>query len=78
MQLGAREGGFALAVGGLAIPGAFGVYTGLITRVRELEKERWLNTLLSSLGMIFMMYFPLRPNFRWNGWQNRESCLWMS
>ena len=36
MQLGAREGGFALAVGGLAIPGAFGIYTGLITRVREL------------------------------------------
>lgn len=36
MQLGAREGGFALAVGGLAIPSAFGVYTGLITRVREL------------------------------------------
>jgi len=36
MQLGAREGGFALAVGGLAIQGAFGVYTGLITRVREL------------------------------------------
>lgn len=36
MQLGAREGGLALAVGKLAIPGAFGVYTGLITRVREL------------------------------------------
>lgn len=36
MQLGAREGGLALAVGGLAIPGAFGVYTGLLTRVREL------------------------------------------
>lgn len=36
MQLGAREGGFALATGGLAIPGAFGIYTGLITRVREL------------------------------------------
>lgn len=36
MQLGAREGGFALAVGGLAIPSAFGVYTGLITRIREL------------------------------------------
>lgn len=36
MQLGAREGGFALAVGGLAIPSAFGIYTGLITRVREL------------------------------------------
>lgn len=36
MQLGTREGGFALATGGLAMPGAFGVYTGLITRVREL------------------------------------------
>ena len=36
MQLGAREGGFALATGGLAIPSAFGVYTSLITRVREL------------------------------------------
>ena len=36
MQLGAREGGFALAIGGLAIPSAFGIYTGLITRVREL------------------------------------------
>ena len=36
MQLGAREGGFALATGGLAISSAFGVYTGLITRVREL------------------------------------------
>ena len=36
MQLGAREGGFALAAGGLAIPGAFGVYTALITRIREL------------------------------------------
>lgn len=36
MQVGAREGGFALAAGGLAIPGAFGVYTALITRIREL------------------------------------------
>ncbi len=36
MQLGAREGGFALSVSGLSIPVAFGVYTGLITRVREL------------------------------------------
>ncbi len=36
MQLGAREGGFALAVWGLAIPAAFGVYTSLITRMREL------------------------------------------
>lgn len=36
MQLGAREGGFALAVGGLAMPYAYGVYMGLIMRVREL------------------------------------------
>ena len=36
MQLGAREGGFALSASGLSIPSAFGVYTSLITRVREL------------------------------------------
>ncbi len=36
MQLGTREGGFALSTGGLSIPSAFGVYTSLITRVREL------------------------------------------
>lgn len=36
MQLGAREGGFALSVGALYISGAYGVYTGLITRVREI------------------------------------------
>lgn len=36
MQLGGREGGFALAVGGLSMSGAYGVYTALITRVREL------------------------------------------
>lgn len=36
MQLGGREGGFALAVGGLAMPYAYGVYMGLIMRIREL------------------------------------------
>lgn len=36
MQIGGREGGFALAVGGLSLSGAYGVYTALITRVREL------------------------------------------
>ncbi len=36
MQLGAREGGFALAVGGLSIPVAYGMFAGLITRVREM------------------------------------------
>ncbi len=36
MQLGAREGGFALSVSALSISGAYGVYTSLITRVREM------------------------------------------
>lgn len=26
-----------------------------------------------QLGIIFMMCFLSRPNFRWNGWLNRES-----
>ena len=49
MQLGACEGGFALATSGLAISSAFGVYTGLITRVRELI---WIiiGVLLMKLG----------------------------
>lgn len=46
MQLGAREGGFALAAGGLALSGAYGVYTALITRVRELI---WI-----AIGMMLM------------------------
>lgn len=36
MQLGGREAGFALAVGGLSLSGAYGVYAALITRVREM------------------------------------------
>ncbi|NDV60277.1 lysylphosphatidylglycerol synthase transmembrane domain-containing protein [Bacteroides sp. 519] len=36
MQLGGREGGFAIAVGGLSMSGAYGVYTALITRLREM------------------------------------------
>lgn len=36
MQLGAREGGFALSVSAASLSGAFGVYTALITRLREL------------------------------------------
>lgn len=36
MQLGAREGGFALSVSALQMSAAFGIYTSLITRVREL------------------------------------------
>ncbi|MCD8029950.1 MAG: flippase-like domain-containing protein [Bacteroides sp.] len=46
MQVGGREGGFALAVGGLSISGAYGVYTALITRVRELV---WI-----VIGLILM------------------------
>ena len=48
MQLGAREGGFALAVSGLSFSGAFGVYTSLITRVRELI---WI-----AIGVILMKF----------------------
>ena len=36
MSMGAREGGYALAVGGLSLSAACGVYASLITRVREL------------------------------------------
>jgi hypothetical protein len=36
MQIGGREGGFALAVSGLSLSGAYGVYAALITRVREM------------------------------------------
>jgi hypothetical protein len=36
MQIGGREGGFALAVSGLSLSGAYGVYAALLTRVREL------------------------------------------
>ena len=46
MQLGAREGGFALAVSGLSLSGAFGVYASLITRIRELI---WI-----AIGVVLM------------------------
>lgn len=36
MQLGGHEGGLAIAAGGLQIPGAFGVYAALVSRLREL------------------------------------------
>lgn len=36
LGLGAREGGFALAVGGLSIASGFGVLAALVTRIREL------------------------------------------
>ena len=36
MQLGGREGGFALVVAGLSLSGAYGVFAALITRVREM------------------------------------------
>lgn len=36
MQMGTREGGLAIVTGGLRMSGAYGVLTGLITRLREL------------------------------------------
>lgn len=35
MQLGAREGGFAISTSSLALKSSFGLYMGLITRLRE-------------------------------------------
>lgn len=46
MQLGAREGGLAIAAGGLSMSGGYGVYAGLITRVREVF---WI-----VIGMLLM------------------------
>ena len=54
MQLGAREGGFALSTSGLSIPSAFGVYTSLITRVRELV---WI-----IIGVLLMKVGNGTPN----------------
>ena len=36
MQMGAREGGFAMIVNGLAFPYGYGVVMGVIIRLREL------------------------------------------
>lgn len=54
MQIGAREGGFALAVSGLAMSGAFGVYASLITRIRELV---WI-----VVGVLLMRFGNLRKD----------------
>lgn len=54
MQLGAREGGFALAVSGLSLSGAFGVYASLITRVRELI---WI-----TIGVVLMKIGNKKPS----------------
>lgn len=54
MQLGTREGGLALATASLAIPSAYGVYTGLITRIRELV---WI-----AVGLMLMKIGNKRQN----------------
>ncbi len=58
MGMGAREGGFALAVGGLSLAGAYGVYTGLIVRLRELIWTA-VGLLLIKLGN--KKSIPVRP-----------------
>ena len=35
MQMGGFEGGMALAAGGVRVPGAYGVYTALVARIRQ-------------------------------------------
>lgn len=46
MQLGAREGGMAIAAQGMSMPGSFGLYTSLVTRLRELI---WI-----TIGVVLM------------------------
>ena len=56
MQLGAREGGLALAVDGLHMSPALGVYVGLITRLRELL---WI-----VIGMVLIKVGNRKPGDR--------------
>lgn len=53
MSMGAREGGYALAVGGLSLSGAYGVYASLITRVRELV---WI-----AIGLLLIKFGNRSP-----------------
>jgi uncharacterized membrane protein YbhN (UPF0104 family) len=46
MQVGGREGGFAMSVGKLAIPASYGVFIGIICRVREI--------IFTAIGMALM------------------------
>ncbi|HRZ97941.1 MAG TPA: lysylphosphatidylglycerol synthase transmembrane domain-containing protein [Paludibacter sp.] len=52
MQMGVREGGFALAVSFLSIPAGLGVYIGLCTRIRELF---WI---LIGIGLTKLKFAP--------------------
>ena len=36
MQMGGFEGGMALAAGGVQVPGAYGLYTALVARIRQI------------------------------------------
>ena len=36
MQMGGYEGGMALAAGGVQVPGAYGLYTALVARLRQI------------------------------------------
>ena len=53
LELGAREGGFALAVGGMQLSGFYGVFAALITRVREFI---WI-----FIGIALMKVFNKKP-----------------
>ena len=52
MQLGTREGGYALALKSLAITSGIGVYVSLCTRIRELF---WI-----AVGVAIMKYKSLK------------------
>ncbi len=49
MQLGAREGGLALALKSVGLPGTSGIFMGLITRIRELV---WI-----AIGLLLIRTF---------------------
>lgn len=54
MQIGTREGGFALALRALSLPAGLGIYVSLVTRVRELF---WM-----GVG-ILLMKVKMRTNY---------------
>ncbi len=53
MQLGAREGGFTLAIAGLSMTSGVGIFVGLICRVRDLL---WI-----VIGVLLMKMWNKRP-----------------
>lgn len=58
MQLGTREGGLALTLKAMGFAGSFGIYMGLVMRIRELF---WI-----AIGLLLMRFrtFPKRTKYK--------------